>query len=127
MNAWTSVIVDDTVQLKISAQQYVNLGRQANTILKYYLHSQIKETNQTLTRDDNIVFNKDDFIKPVSFFLVVLDSITAFSNQILEEDVIEIGKPVLLGIQIANTLSYPLHNGYIHIDGLGINQILPVK
>jgi hypothetical protein len=47
--------------------------------------------------------------------------------QILDEDVIEIGKPVLLGIQITNTLSHPLKQGHIHIDGLGINQILPVK
>jgi len=47
--------------------------------------------------------------------------------QILDEDVIEIGKPVLLGIQIANTLSRPLKQGHIYIDGLGVNQILSVK
>ncbi len=47
--------------------------------------------------------------------------------QILDEDVIEIGKPVLLGIQIANTLSRPLKQGHIYIDGLGVNQIIPVK
>ncbi len=103
-------ILDGNIQLKINSEQYINRSQQENPILKYYIHSQIKETNQTFTRDNNIIFNKDDIIKPF-----------------LDEDVIEIGKPVLLGIQIANTLSRPLQNGRIHIDGLGINQILTVK
>jgi hypothetical protein len=103
-------IVDDNIQLKLNSEQYVNRGKQENIVVKCYIHSQVKETNQIFTRDINIVFNKDDIVKPI-----------------LDEDVIEVGKPVLLGIQIANTLSRPLQNGCIHIDGLGINQVLTVK
>ncbi len=103
-------ILDGNIQLKINSEQYIIYGKQENINVKYYIHSQIKETNQTFLHDDNIIFNKNDIVKPI-----------------LDEDVIEVGKPVLLKIQIANTLSRPLNNGRIHIDGLGINQILPVK
>jgi len=61
-----SINLDGNIQLKITSEQYINYGKQENIILKYYLHSQIKETNQTFTRDDNIVFNKHDIVKPVS-------------------------------------------------------------
>ncbi|CAF3590142.1 unnamed protein product, partial [Rotaria sordida] len=101
---------NDNIQLKITPQQYIYYGKQDNIIVKYYIHSLIKETDQTFTRDDNIVFNKNDIIKPI-----------------LDEDVIETGKPILLGIQIANTLSRQINNGRIYIDGLGINQIVPVN
>jgi hypothetical protein len=60
------IILDGNIQLKINSEQYINYGKQENIILKYYLHTQIKETDQILTRDDNIIFNKDDFIKPVN-------------------------------------------------------------
>ncbi|CAF2714038.1 unnamed protein product [Rotaria sp. Silwood2] len=92
---------NDNIQLKITPEQYAHFGQQENIILKYYLHSLIKETDQTFTRDDNIVFNKYDIIKPI-----------------LDEDVIEIGKPVLLKVQIANTLSRQINSGRIYIDGL---------
>ncbi|CAF0977586.1 unnamed protein product, partial [Rotaria sordida] len=101
---------NDNIQLKITPQQYIYYGKQDNIIVKYYIHSLIKETDQTFTRDDNIVFNKNDIIKPI-----------------LDEDVIETGKPILLGIQIANSLSRQINNGRIYIDGLGINQIVPVN
>ncbi len=58
--------LDGHIQLKINPEQYIKRGKEENIILKYYIHSQIKETNQTFTRDDNIVFNKDDIVKPVS-------------------------------------------------------------
>jgi hypothetical protein len=61
-----SSILDGHIQLKINSEQYINRGKQENIILKYYIHSQIKETNQTFTRDTNIIFNKDDIIKPVN-------------------------------------------------------------
>ncbi|CAF0789791.1 unnamed protein product [Rotaria sp. Silwood1] len=101
---------NDHIQLKVTSKQYASYGKQENIILKYYIHSLIKETDQTFTRDDNIVFNKYDIIKPI-----------------LDDDVIEIGKPVLLKILIANTLSHPINSGQIYIDGLGINQIVHVN
>jgi hypothetical protein len=58
--------LDGNIQLKISPEKYINRGKQENIFLKYYVHSQIKETNQIFTHDDNIIFNKDDIVKPVS-------------------------------------------------------------
>lgn len=119
-------ILDGNIQLKIDRDQYLKHGPPENLVLKYYIHAQIQETDQTFTRDNNIVFNKGDIVKPVSpFFLILLNYFYLY--QILDEDVIEIGKPVLMKIQIANTLSYPLNNGRIYIDGLGVNQTMRVK
>ncbi|CAM4896545.1 unnamed protein product [Rotaria socialis] len=101
---------NENIPLKIRPEQYMAYGKAENIIVKYYIHSQIKETSQIFTRDDSIVFNKDDLVK-----------------LILNEDVIEAGKPALLEIQIANTLQRRINNGRIHIDGLGINQIIPVN
>ncbi|CAF1272800.1 unnamed protein product, partial [Adineta steineri] len=101
---------DETIQFKISPPQYMKYGPQENIVLKYFVNAQIPETNQTYTRDSSIIFIKDDVAKPF-----------------LNEDVIEIGKPVLMKIQIANTLSRPLNNGRVYIDGLGLNQIMRVN
>jgi hypothetical protein len=66
-----SIYLDGNIQLKITSEQYINYGKQENIVLKYYIHSQIKETNQTFTRNDNIVFNKHDIVKPVSQFFMI--------------------------------------------------------
>ncbi len=120
------MILDGNIQLKISPEQYIKHGIQDNIVLKYYISAQIKETDQTFTRDDNIIFNKDDIVKPVSRFSLISFNYFDF-YQILHGDVIEMGKPVLIEIQITNTLSRTLNKGRIYIDGLGVNEILLVK
>ncbi|CAF4810714.1 unnamed protein product, partial [Rotaria socialis] len=85
---------NENIPLKIRPEQYMGYGKAENIIVKYYIHSQIKETSQIFARDDSIVFNKDDLVK-----------------LILNEDVIEAGKPALLEIQIANTLQRRINNG----------------
>jgi len=120
------LILDGNIQLKISPERYIKHALQENIVLKYYINAQIKETDQIFTRDDNIIFNKDDIVKPVSQFSLISFNYFYF-YQILHGDVIEIGKPVFLEIQIANTLSRTLNNGRIYIDGLGVNEMLLVK
>jgi hypothetical protein len=61
-----SYFIDGNIQLKIDSEQYINHSKQGNINVKYYIHSQIKETDQIFTRDDNIIFIKDDIAKPVS-------------------------------------------------------------
>lgn len=71
-------ILDEIVKLNIPSEQYINRVKQENLILKYYLHSQVKETNQTFTHDDNIIFNKNDIIKPVSQFSIIKSNFPSF-------------------------------------------------
>ncbi|UJR26471.1 hypothetical protein I4U23_007798 [Adineta vaga] len=101
---------DEIIHFKINPQQYLKYGPQDNIVIKYFIHSNIKETGQIFTCDNNVIFIKDDVIKPV-----------------LNEDVIEIGKPILMKIHVSNTLSRPLNNGRIYIDGLGLNQVMRVN
>lgn len=59
------IIIDDNIQLIIKPEQYMIYGKAENIVVKYYIHSKIKETSQTFIHDDNIVFNKDDLVKLV--------------------------------------------------------------
>lgn len=113
--------------MKINSGQYLKHGKQDNIIVKYYLHSQVKETNQTFTREDSIVFNKHDLIKLVSNKSCCDLKFSISFNQFLDEDVINIDKPVLVGVKITNTLSRPIHDGRLHIDGFGISEIARIK
>ena len=61
----SSVWLDGHLQLKIPSEFYLRYGKQENLTVRYYIHAQIKETDQTFTRDANIVFNRDDILKPV--------------------------------------------------------------
>lgn len=61
-------ILEEKIQLKTPSEVYSNRGKEDNIQVKYYLNAQIKETNQTFLRDDNIVFKKLDIIKPVDIF-----------------------------------------------------------
>ncbi|CAF0762171.1 unnamed protein product [Adineta ricciae] len=101
---------DKLVQFKLLPQQYMKYGPQDNIVIKYFIYSKIKETGQIFTRDNNVIFIKDDVIKPT-----------------INEDVVEIGKPVLMKIYVTNTLSRPLNNGRVYIDGLGLNQVMRVN
>lgn len=62
-------ILDGQLQLKISSDQYIHRGPQENIIVKYYLHCQVKQTDQIFLRDDSISFQRDDFLKPVSVLM----------------------------------------------------------
>ena len=57
--------LDKLVQFKLIPQQYMKYGPQDNIVIKYFIYSQIKETGQIYTRDNNFIFIKDDVIKPV--------------------------------------------------------------
>ena len=69
MISFICIILDGNIQLKIRSDQYFNYGKEDNITVKYYLHSQINETDQVFIRDDNVIFSKDDIIKPVGLFL----------------------------------------------------------